>query len=198
MVPSGTIVLSQTASNAALAGAGFAAITSTNFTIGTNWVQATSAAPWSARDSFGAVTLNGLIWVMGGYGNSGVLNDVWSSPDGTNWTEVTSAAPWGARDGFGAVTLNGQMWIMGGETNYLSGTKNDVWSSLDGTNWTCATSAAPWTGREFFWSVASNGQLWVLGGQVSSSGFLNDVWYSQVATIVSNSMLGPYYLFQKQ
>jgi hypothetical protein len=41
--------------------------------------------------------------------------------------------------------------------------------------------------------VALNGQIWVLGGQISSSSYINDVWVNQNAT-----MLGGYYLFQKQ
>ena len=69
VVPSGGIVLSATASNAALASAGFALMVNP---LGGSWSQATNAAPWGGRDSFGAVALNGQMWVMGGNtGNGG-------------------------------------------------------------------------------------------------------------------------------
>jgi autotransporter-associated beta strand protein len=51
---------------------------------GVNWTLATNAAAWSARGQFGAVALNGQMWVLGGWGigESNVLtrlNDVWFS-----------------------------------------------------------------------------------------------------------------------
>jgi PKD repeat protein len=135
---------------------------------GTNWMQVTASAPWSARTGFGAVVFNGQMWVLGGNdGNN--LNDVWASPDGTNWTEVTAAAPWSPREWFGAVAFNNQMWVLGGNNgNNL----NDVWSSPDGTNWTQVMSAASWSQRSEFGSVMFNDLIWVLGGCCN----LNDVW----------------------
>jgi hypothetical protein len=47
---------------------------------GVAWAQATSAAPWNARASFGALVFNGQLWVMGGY-YGGWFNDVWSTPN---------------------------------------------------------------------------------------------------------------------
>ena len=141
---------------------------------GTNWVQATGGAPWSARDNFAAVAFNGQMWVLGGFAN-GNFNDVWASPDGTNWTQVTSAAPWGPRYGLEVVAFNGQMWVLGGNS---SGNRNDVWSSADGTNWTQVTSAAPWAGRNDFGAIVFNGQMWVLGGSGDNSAVFGDAWSS--------------------
>jgi len=153
----------------------------------TNWTQVTPAAPWTAREQFGAIALNGRMWVMGGAGNNAYFNDAWSSADGTNWVQVTSGAPWSERGNFGAVTFNGRMWVLGGYFitfipgyGYSSTEFNDVWSSSDGTNWTEVTSAAPWSPRYGLEVLAFNGQMWVLGGH--SNGNLNDVWASSDGT----------------
>jgi hypothetical protein len=167
-VPSGTLVLSQTAGNTALTAAGFAPLVAP----GASWARATSAAPWGGRVASGAVALNGQIWVLGGFSffAMGPTNDVWSSSNGVSWTCLTNTAPWSARGGFGAVAFNGQMWVLGGSAS--ASVTNDVWSSSDGVTWTCVTNAAPWTARSGFGAVALNGQMWVLGGAT------NDVWSS--------------------
>jgi hypothetical protein len=172
VVPSGGIVLSATASNAALTSAGFALMVNP---LGEGWTQATNPAPWGGRSGFGAVALNGQMWVMGGFTDYGYTNDVWSSSNGVTWTQATSSAPWGGRIGFGAVVFNGQMWVMGGHDGaYYS----DVWSSSNGVTWTRATSAASWGGRIYIGAVAFNGQMWVMGGTHDGSSLLNDVWSS--------------------
>jgi hypothetical protein len=181
-VPSGTIVLSPTATNATLTAAGFsplATITTNIFSSGTNWTEATASAPWSARDTFVALALNGQMYVLGGWSNGSVTDDVWSSSDGANWTQATGAAPWSKRNNSAGVTLNGQMWVLGGYTP--SGDLNDVWSSPDGTNWSQATGSAPWHARYDLEAVAFNGQLWVLGGVIPAVHF-NDVWSSPDGT----------------
>jgi hypothetical protein len=177
VVPPGGIVLSATASNTAFASAGFALVGNP---LGAGWTQATNAAQWSGRNGFGAVVLNGQMWVMGGDNGSGLLNNVWSSSNGVTWTQATSAAPWSGRCRCGAVVLNGQMWVMGGFNGGVPGRMNDVWSSSNGVTWTQASSAAPWSGRYGFGAVAINGQMWVLGGTDNSPppGGLNDVWSS--------------------
>jgi len=178
VIPSGGIVLSATASNAALTSAGFALMVNP---LGGGWTQATNTAPWSARSLYPVVAVNGQMWVMGGGTDYGPTNDVWSSSNGVTWTQASRTVPWGGRDSFGVVAFNGQMWVMGGRTshNYY----NDVWSSSNGVTWTRATSAAPWGGRGGFGVVALNGQMWVMGGyhEVPPSmnvGCYNDVWSS--------------------
>ncbi len=180
VVPSGAFVLSQTATNPALMAAGFSPlfIITTNITVGgTNWTEATSAAPWSGRRYHASVVFNGRMWVLGGY-NGGYLDDVWSSSDGTNWAQAISGAPWNARYGHAAVVFNGLMWVLGGWDG--SSFHNDVWSSPDGTNWMQATSAAPWSAREYHDLVVFNGLMWVMGGYDGNK--RNDVWSSPDGT----------------
>ena len=146
---------------------------------GLDWARATNVAPWNARSYFGAVALNGKMWVMGGQAHPGLnFNDVWSSTDGVAWTRVTNNAPWGVRAGFGAVAFNGQMWVLGGDNSRAS--FNDVWSSSDGLNWTRMTNAAPWAARTGLGVVVLNSKMWVMGGQNynTSPNLFNDVWSS--------------------
>lgn len=141
---------------------------------GAAWTAST-AAPWTARDKFGCVVFNGIIFVMGGAGGGGFshFNDVWSSPDGVNWTQVIAAAPWAKRHSFGLVVLGSKLFLVGG-----SGTSayNDVWSTPDGVNWTQVVGSAPWEGRLGVSVVGFNQGIILMGGQGTT--YHNDVWFS--------------------
>jgi hypothetical protein len=71
------------------------------------WTQTNASAQWAAKYAHCAVDFNGKLWVMGGFGGAGPVNDVWSSTDGKTWTQATAAAPWQARMNFSAVVFNG-------------------------------------------------------------------------------------------
>jgi hypothetical protein len=122
-----------------------------------------------------AVVFNDKVWVMGGYTNTGIKGDVWSSTDGTVWTQSVSSA-WPARAGLTSVVFNGKIWIMGGQdVNYNM--FNDVWSSPDGITWTQQTSSAAWSPRSALSCCVYNGEMWVTGGRNNSTVF-GDVWHS--------------------
>jgi hypothetical protein len=104
------------------------------------------------------------MWVIGGGGSPGYMNDVWSSIDGISWTQSTSAASWAARNLHTSVVYNNKMWVMGGDA-VGGGWMNDVWSSIDGSSWT--TSAASWAGRYGLTSVVYDNKMWVMGGDAS-------------------------------
>jgi len=184
VVPSGTIVLSPTLTNAALTGAGFSALPAPIFSAG--WSQVAQAAAWGGqRYTVGALVFNGQMWVLGGL----ATNDVWASSDGVNWTCVTNSAPWSRRAGYGALVFNEQMWVLGGNLTSGATPTNDVWASSDGAKWTCVTNSAPWSPRLGFRALAFNGEMWVLGG-FTTNGSANDVWASSDGvtwTCVTNS-----------
>ena len=54
---------------------------------GATWTEKTASAPWSAREGMGLVaTSTGTLYMMGGKGSGGNLNDVWKSTDeGATW-----------------------------------------------------------------------------------------------------------------
>ena len=144
--------------------------------VGTNWTEATGEAEWPARDGHSSAVFDDRLWVMGGAGGSGSLNDVWYSEDGVTWTEATSTAEWSARDGLASSVFDDKLWIMGGYA--ADGAKNDVWYSEDGVTWTEASDAAGWPGRGYHASAVFNDKLWIMGG-LGDDGGLNDVWYSE-------------------
>ncbi len=122
-----------------------------------------------------AVVFDNKVWVMGGYTNTGIKGDVWSSTDGTVWTQAVSSA-WPARAGLASVVFNGKIWVMGGQdVNYNM--FNDVWSSSDGITWTQVTSSAAWSPRSAFSCCVYNGEMWITGGR-SNSAVFGDVWHS--------------------
>jgi hypothetical protein len=81
---------------------------------GVNWTLATNAAAWSGRGVFGAVALNGQMWVLGGY-DGGYHNDVWSSQS-TTPLQMTSIT----RSGNNVVLT----WTTQGASNVVQATTN--------------------------------------------------------------------------
>ena len=151
---------------------------------GTVWNKTADAtASFPARGSFGAASLNGKLWVIGGQGtgsgSSSRLNDVWSSSDGVTWTQTLAHAPWSARNAHTVTAFNGKLWVMGGQTGGNSSTRlNDVWSSSDGVTWTQELSHAPWPARSAHEVVVHNNKLWLVGGADTTDADLTDVWSS--------------------
>ncbi|NLI79630.1 MAG: hypothetical protein GX442_24700, partial [Candidatus Riflebacteria bacterium] len=151
---------------------------------GVNWVQATSAAAFSARDVHTSVVFDAgtgpKMWVIGGWDGS-YKNDVWSSSDGIVWTQETAAAAFPARSEHTSVVFDGdtgpRMWVIGGTDGSI---KNDVWSSGDGVNWVQATPAPAFPARFQHSSVVfdpgTGPKMWVIGGYTTVP--INDTWFS--------------------
>ncbi|HNY87831.1 MAG TPA: kelch repeat-containing protein, partial [Candidatus Hydrogenedentes bacterium] len=157
-------------------------------TDGVTWNLVSSVSPWQAREFFGAVSLGGEMFVMGGFADAGAavkvgashLNDVWRSADGVTWTEVTAAAPWAGRSAPTCVVHDGKMWVMGGALETASA--NDVWvgeyNATDHTLvWQQYMAEAPWISRGYAAAVSHNNRLWLSGGYTTEDAVLADVWF---------------------
>ncbi|HRZ82683.1 MAG TPA: kelch repeat-containing protein, partial [Candidatus Hydrogenedentes bacterium] len=157
-------------------------------TDGVTWNQVSSVSPWQAREFFGAVSLGGEMFVMGGFADAGAavkageshLNDVWRSADGVAWTEVTAAAPWAGRSAPACAVHDGKMWVMGGTLE--SAAANDVWvgeyNATDHTlSWQQYMAEAPWYNRGYAAAVSHNNRLWLSGGYTYEDAILSDVWF---------------------
>lgn len=142
---------------------------------GGDWIQATAAAPWSARRMHATAVYNNKMWVMGGISSGTNKNDVWSTSDGKNWTEVTSSAAWSARRDARSLVFGGKLWLLGGAG---AARVNDVWSTSDGSTWNQETAAAEWPARSDFCAFVHNNRMWILGGQLTGGAGARDVWYS--------------------
>lgn len=146
---------------------------------GASWVLETGDDQWFRRHGHTTVTLDGRIWVMGGWWWRGnhpqagpdEFRDVWSSSNGRSWQRHTESAGWGKRAHHASVAFNGRLWVMGGEA--LGVTYNDVWSSADGVTWV-NHSTAPWSKRSGHAAVVFNNRMWVIGGTDGG----NEVWSS--------------------
>ena len=152
------------------------------------WVQVTDHAAWAPRDSCGEVTLDGRMWLLGGWFDSHSIGprDVWSSANGRDWTRATDTAGWRHADLPTTVVHDGRMWFMGG---WYAGrlpeasASSEVWVSADGAGWECVTESAGWSPRLGAAGVEFQGKLWVLGGieryfDGNASHLRNDVWCS--------------------
>ena len=156
------------------------------------WEQITMTAPFAARDGAGALTLNGTMYLLGGWNPGDKVNfpkicnsEVWSSTDGLNWTEINEQAPWEGRHCAGWLVHQGKLWVVGGDCNQGHYQK-DVWNSPDGVTWTKVCDNLPWGDRTLQFAYVFQGKLWVMGGQTmpafvpgSAEAFYNDVWCSE-------------------
>ena len=149
-------------------------------TEGERWSQVPTLNHWSARANFQAMLLNNSdILVMGGYGGSSYLNDIWLSSDqGTSWNNITPTNHWDGRSAFQAVLLaNNDILVMGGWDG--SNLLNDVWRSSDGgRTWGQIPATSRWSARSAFQALLlNNNDILVMGGS-DGSRLLNDVWRS--------------------
>jgi leucine-zipper-like transcriptional regulator 1 len=156
-----------------------------NSSDGATWNLVTGAAAFSARSEHTSVDYNdgtgNKIWVIGGWGDTGFMNDIWNSSDGVTWNPVTGTANFLPRSSHTSVVFdNGsglKMWVIGGG-RWPGPPLNDVWSSSDGITWTLMNSVAYFSGRSNHASAVFFNKIWVIGGLDASMTNLNDVWSS--------------------
>lgn len=155
------------------------------------WIGVTETAAFAPRDGAGALTLQGKMFLLGGWNPRDKVNfpkicnsEVWSSTDGLNWTEINEQAPWEGRHTAGWVVHQNKLWVVGGDCNQ-GHYQNDVWSSPDGVAWTKVCDNVPWGNRALQLVYAFKGKIWVMGGQTTSGfvpgfaeAFYNDIWSS--------------------
>jgi len=155
------------------------------------WQEITSNAQFAPRDGAGALTLNGTMYLLGGWNPRDKVNfprvcnsEVWSSVDGLTWTEIQPQAPWEGRHCAGWVVHDDRLWVVGGDVNQRH-YQNDVWNSVDGVDWTRVTDCVPWGDRALHFTYSFRGGIWVMGGQTlpgfadGAERFFNDVWFTE-------------------
>ncbi len=148
---------------------------------GSNWIQATESAEFSARQDFTTLVFDGKLWLIGGSYGWTTYSDVWCSSDGVTWTEVTASAAFGERAAHTSVVFDDKMWVIAGVDGDRE-SRNDVWYSSDGITWTEATATADFSARYAHTSVANYRLMWVIGGR-SGDNAMNDVWVSEDGVI---------------
>ncbi len=155
------------------------------------WTLNPTASFTTPRYSHTSVAYNGYLYILGGFGGSGTMNDVQYAPINANGTIGTwnpTASFTTGRYGHTSVAYNGYLYILGGNG---ASAMNDVQyapiNAADGSvgTWTATTSFT--TGRDEHTSVAYNGYLYVIGGTITGGTFQNDVQY---APINANGTIG--------
>lgn len=145
------------------------------------WHAASLGAGIPLRQHQAAVAFNGKLWQIGGYGNDGEFNDVYSSSDGMTWTRETAAAEFSARFDHAVVAFNGKLWLYGGAEP--SAYPADVWSSSDGVTWTDEVDDPMLAARLDAGVIVFDGKVWMFGGRSQADySYLNEVWYSSDGT----------------
>ncbi|WP_108125276.1 kelch repeat-containing protein [Saccharospirillum mangrovi] len=148
---------------------------------GTNWQEDRAdgdANGFAARSAHQAVAYGGRLWVIGGFADGKMSNDVWSSDDGITWRQDTEHAEFAARVHHRVMAYNDgsgeQLWLVGGQSLQAVRGLNDVWSSRDGIHWTQRQVDADFPPRLAHTLAVFHQQLWVVGGFAPRN--LNDAW----------------------
>lgn|GEM_PF-6717961 len=118
---------------------------------GATWVEANKDASFdkkfTARSGHSSLIYQGKIYVIGGSGNGGMLNDVMCSSDnGATWTDINKDTDEkkkfsGRARHSSVVNSDGKMWVIGGGRYLFDNSNpyeyNDIWVSEDlGVSWT--------------------------------------------------------------
>jgi hypothetical protein len=148
------------------------------------WVQETASGAFPGRYSHCAFSINGMLFVTGGFTNDGAggafagLADMWSSTNGKDWTYVRDQTGTSGRVEQTAVAYAGKIWLIGGR-GYDNVAFKDVWTSVNGTDWVQATADGLVDGGAGAAAASFGGKVWLLGGRSSTGGF-DSYLYRQV------------------
>lgn len=94
-------------------------------TAGQAWAVQSIADDFSPRYGAQAQSVGGKLYVFGGHGPNGGLNDMWRY-DGTSWTRLADTCPWSVNlDGFSSIAKDGEIYVLAGY-DATAGRGNDV------------------------------------------------------------------------
>eukprot|EP01079_Euglenida_sp_SAG-EU17-18_P000287 gene287-2393_t len=146
-----------------------------------HWTQQTQQVGWKSRSSDTVVTLQNVMYAMGGCNGPNIrFNDVYASRgSGSTWTQVTNAAPWSSRCCHATVVFQDQILLLGGHD--MKDYANDVWRSRDGNEWSVVVQEAGWSKRDAMSVVVFGEKVFLMAGHDGASGpeqWHNDVWSS--------------------
>lgn len=145
---------------------------------GSDWTAITTAndSSFDAEWGFAALSFNGSLWVIGGYGSTQYHGKVWQSTDnGKTWSE--SDAAFEPRADARVVELAGELWMYSGVGN--SGDNfNNVWKSGNGTDWTKVTDNTGFPMRFYPAMVAKDDRLIIIGGLAENQERFGEIWSS--------------------
>ena len=121
-------------------------------------------APPSARYGHGMAELDGKLYVMGGFGDSGLEDDVWEYDPAQNaWTELVVAGAEPEPRVFHSVVASGDELFVYGGTDLNGDALGDLWSfDVTTSSWTEQTGDLVRQGHS---ASAADGDMLVFGGR---------------------------------
>jgi len=133
----------------------------------------------SLLDAHEALVFQDKIWLLGGFANNQVENEVWSSADGLTWDgpRANSEPKFTPRFFHKAAVFQDKMWVIGGNADNIL---NDVWASSDGDNWEELEQLQQdeFPARNDHTLTVFNDRLYLIGGVTTGGTQLMDVWSS--------------------
>lgn len=96
---------------------------------GISW-ERDSYLGFSQRRMFGSTVASGVLWVFGGAGREGELNDLYYSSDGRKWNKAECNYVVSKRRGSVILGDDNRLWLSGGvftDSSYVAHTYKDVW-----------------------------------------------------------------------
>lgn len=169
---------------------------------GVQWTQEAAAAPFGARYTPNAASINGELVVYGGQDWQAVdscevpanctargLRSVWKSSDGRQWRLATEQAEWSGRAlVHGNAVFDGEIWMIGGGLKAsVAGSPfvetiaefTDIWSSADGQTWRLRAETTGFAARTHFSVLATSNGCYVSDGSVGTQGNVsNDLFHA--------------------
>jgi N-acetylneuraminic acid mutarotase len=156
-------------------------------------VVSLNASVWSrisglaARYVHATIELDGKLYVFGGYGVNGSVNDLHVYDPATGeWNDLsrpTSGNPPSVRSFHSAVEVGGKMYVFGG---YGVGYLNDLHvydpATREWTDLSTPTSGTAPSARYAHSAVELGGKMYVLGGYAHGGSYLNDLHVYDPAT----------------
>eukprot|EP00755_Sulcionema_specki_P010895 Sspe_Gene.47651::Locus_24410_Transcript_1_1_Confidence_1.000_Length_3649::g.47651::m.47651 len=133
-----------------------------------------SGTPPAPRSYAAAATAGGALYIFGGQGKRGVVDDMWKYTNGT-WHRQIVAGDVPSRTALQHWSLNGNFYIFGGEQED-GGVLEDFWVySFTYLTWVAIEHTPLPAGRRGGVSFLANASLGLFGGE-GLMGALNDMW----------------------
>ena len=134
------------------------------------WQQIPTTVP--TRNAHSAVVINDKMYIFGGVGDQGFLDDLWEyDPAANAWQQLSSFIT--PRINHSAIALYSKMYVFGGQDT--NGRLNDLWEYAPENNqWTQLNSGS--TIRIGHSAVAIDGRMYIFGGRDDDLNYINDLW----------------------
>jgi len=143
---------------------------------GSDWTLTYSFNTLSYKYSFGYITFNNKLWMIGGVDGSGVTNSVYSSTGYNIKWESRLPLPLAAP---GVVVFNNYIYVIGGGDAGIGAGQASVFRSSNGTAWETVTLNAEF-GQNAYAPAACvyNNKIWLIGGNYAYGSGTQNVYYS--------------------